>query len=343
MRYSKDDYGWGRYVPVAERKQNALMHVDKLRKNGKACAPIVISGRNISNTFWGKSWCLNLESYSDYSNRLPRGRTYVRNGSVIDLQISKGKIDAQVMGSSLYRVTITVKPIAEQKWKSLVKACAGQVDSMIELLQGKFSNAVMEIITRKGEGLFPKPQEISMKCSCPDSATMCKHVASVLYGIGASLDTKPEALFSLRDVDHFDLIAASNTNDSLLQFGTGNAGIDADDLSALFGIEIDSGNTAPLASIIQKAPATLPKKKVTKATKVTKAPIAEKAPVAKAAIKVKGAKLVNASKAVKLANGPKTAKAVKTAAPKAAKVVTPKITTRKTVKSKPKEKAQTTI
>jgi uncharacterized Zn finger protein len=255
-------WGWGKYVSVAERKLKAAKHIAAQQKKGKICKPVVIEGRTIARTFWGKAWCDNLEAYSDYSNRLPRGRTYVRNGSVIDLQVSKGAVHAQVMGSSLYTVTITINPLPQQQWQALIKACSGKIDSLVELLQGKFSKGVMEIITSKGEGLFPKPQEIHKKCSCPDGASMCKHVAAVLYGIGAALDHQPEWLFSLRHVDHLDLIASAATSE-LLQPAASADSLDDGDLAALFGIEIaDSPTTAaaPLpASAIPVAAA--PKKR----------------------------------------------------------------------------------
>lgn len=235
----KRDYGFPEYVPVAERKLKATKQIDSLKKKGKEVNPVVINGRKIATTFWGKAWCDNLEAYSDYSNRLPCGRTDVRNGSVIDLQVTKGLIEAQVMGSSLYRISITLKPTPEPKWQSLVKSCAGKIDSLIELLQGKFSKSVMEIITKKEGGLFPNPKEISMKCSCPDSAGMCKHIAAVLYGVGAILDSKPEWLFLLRHVDHLDLISSVGSGSALIQNQTDANSIDDNELASLFGIEMD--------------------------------------------------------------------------------------------------------
>jgi uncharacterized Zn finger protein len=232
-------YGqWGRYVPVAERRREIEKHVQKQKKAGIELKSIVIDGRTIARTFWGKAWCENLESYSDYANRLPRGRTYVRNGSVIDLQISKGSITAQVMGSCVYRVQISIVPMAKELWKNLVGLCSGKIDSLIELLQGKFSSGVMAIVTERASGLFPKPREISMTCSCPDSAGMCKHIAATLYGVGALLDETPEHLFRLRQVDHTDLLAVASVEETL--GSSAASSIDEADLSTLFGIDIDA-------------------------------------------------------------------------------------------------------
>src|ERR1044071_1378640 len=105
-----DYWGWKPYVSVAERWGKALREMAKLKKQGHPVSPVVIEGRTIVKTFWGKAWCDNLERYSDYANRLPRGRTYVRNGSVIDLQIQPGVIEAYVSGSELYRVALKVTP-----------------------------------------------------------------------------------------------------------------------------------------------------------------------------------------------------------------------------------------
>ena len=240
--YSKYER-WPRYVSVAERKEKAAKHIAKLEKKGTELNPVVIEGRTIAKTFWGKAWCDNLEAYSDFDSRLPRGRTYARNGSIIDLQLTKGQVKAQVMGSSLYKVTIDIKPIAQNKWKALVEACAGKIDSLIELLQGKFSKAVMEILTEKENGLFPKPQEITMKCSCPDYADMCKHIAAVLYGVGAKLDTHPEGLFDLRHVDHVDLLTKASQGSAFIQNQTGDNLLEDTELSSLFGIEMASENS----------------------------------------------------------------------------------------------------
>jgi len=201
-----NDYGGFRpYVSVAERRAKAAKHATKLAKGGVKLAPVTLAGKKIAATFWGKAWCAHLESFSDYANRLPRGRTYVRNGSVIDLQIAPGKITAKVMGSELYEETITIAPLAAKRWAAVKAECAGKIDSLVGLLQGRLSDAVMGIITDRERGLFPAPAEIKLECSCPDWASMCKHVAAVLYGVGARLDNDPELLFRLRHVDPQEL------------------------------------------------------------------------------------------------------------------------------------------
>ncbi|MFZ4534673.1 SWIM zinc finger family protein [Propionivibrio sp.] len=198
--------GWAPYVSVAERRKKAEKIAAKAKKAGAEFSPIAPYGGAMAKTFWGKAWGDNLERYSDYANRLPRGRTYVRNGSVIDLRISAGEVRAQVMGSSLYKVDVSVAAVPEKQWQAIGADCAGSIDSLVELLQGKLSKAVMERICKPGSGLFPAPNEIKFSCSCPDWASMCKHVAAVLYGVGARLDHQPELLFTLRRVDAKDLV-----------------------------------------------------------------------------------------------------------------------------------------
>jgi uncharacterized Zn finger protein len=241
-RYYDD---WPAYVPVAERRLKAARAMEKLRKKGHPVAPVVIEGRKIASTFWGKAWCENLESYRDYANRLERGRTYVRNGSVVDLQIAPTEVTAMVSGSSIYNVKISIGEVNRKQWASICKDCAGGIDSLVELLQGRFSKGVMERICRQGSGLFPKPAEIRFSCSCPDYASMCKHVAAVLYGVGARLDKQPELLFQLRAVDEKDLVAHIDTAlPAAKQAPVPGKVLDGDDLSALFGLDMDADQKA---------------------------------------------------------------------------------------------------
>jgi len=232
-------YSWKPYVSVAERRAKAKSAVDKAKKKGATLSPVPASRGAIASTFWGKAWCDNLERYSDYANRLPRGRTYVRNGSVIDLQVAHGTVQAQVMGSRLYRVTVDVARVPAKHWQSIGADCAGSIDSMVELLQGKLSKGVMERICQSGTGLFPTPKEISFACSCPDWAAMCKHVAAVLYGVGSRLDQQPELIFALRGVDPKDLVkqAGAGVPTSKRRAHAGKV-LDEASLADVFGIEL---------------------------------------------------------------------------------------------------------
>lgn len=234
-----DYYGWKPYVSAAQRRRQAMSEMAKLRKTGHPVSPVVVEGRTIVKTFWGKAWCENLERYSDIANRLPRGRTYVRNGSVVDLQIAPGEVQALVSGSAIYKVAVKVAAVTTTRWQSICSDCAGAVESLVELLQGRLSKGVMERVCQPKTGLFPASNEIKLSCTCPDGAYMCKHVAAVLYGIGARLDQQPELLFLLHNVDASDLIAQAGTNLPLTQRAPAAAKIlVSDDLSALFGLDM---------------------------------------------------------------------------------------------------------
>src|SRR5260370_37960912 len=232
-------YGWKPYVSVAQRRRQAASEMAKLKKKGHPVSPVVVEGRTIVKTFWGKAWCENLERYSDFENRLPRGRTYLRNGSVIDLQIAPGESKGPVSGSEIYKDQVKVSPVAKARWQSICKDCAGAIDSLIELLQGRFSKGVMERVCRQKTGLFPSPEEIQLSCSCPDWADMCKHVAAVLYAIGARLDQQPDLLFRLHQVDEKELIAGAGSAPLGKTVPAARKVLGGEDLSALFGLDID--------------------------------------------------------------------------------------------------------
>jgi uncharacterized Zn finger protein len=235
------DYGsFPEYVPVAERRRRAARKLAQLRKKGRDPKPVEIEGRAIATTFWGKAWCDHLESHADLANRLPRGRTYVRNGSVIDLQIGEGEVRALVSGSEIYEVKVRIQPLAAARWKAVRRRCAGQIGTVVELLAGKLSSAVMEVLCHRQKGLFPDTREIGMSCSCPDGAWLCKHLAAVLYGVGARLDRSPELLFILRGVDGADLVAAAGRAGALAREAPAEGAIAAEHLADIFGIEMES-------------------------------------------------------------------------------------------------------
>ena len=236
---------WPQYVRVGDRRRHAQQEMAKLRKKGVAITPVVVEGRTITRTFWGTAWCRNLESYSDFESRLTRGRSYVRNGLVIHLEIAAGKVKAFVRGTSTYTVAVNISPVPKQRWRSICKESAGAIDSLVELLQGRFSKAVMDRICRQNSGLFPSPREIEFSCSCPDFASMCKHVAAVLYGVGARLDEQPELLFRLRDVSEHDLIASADAGLPLSKRRPSKARVlEGADLSELFGLQLGGSETA---------------------------------------------------------------------------------------------------
>ena len=267
--YGRGDWGgyggFAPYVTVAEKRLRSEKEAAKLTKKGQTLSPVRLESKTIARSFWGKSWCENLESYSDYANRMPRGRTYVRNGSVLHLDIRQGEIEALVSGSSLYKVKVKIKPVDKTRWAALCRASAGSIGSLMELLQGKLSERVMGIMTHRETGLFPSPKEIELDCSCPDWADMCKHVAAVLYGVGARLDEKPELLFLLRHVDHQELVSQADSITALTETKTGAAlpTLSEDDVGAVFGIEMETGAPAEAAPAAA-APRTARRKPVKK-------------------------------------------------------------------------------
>ena len=298
--------GWAPYVPVAERRRQAAQKMNSLRKKGVDVQPVVINGRKIASSFWGDAWCEHLESFSDYENRLPRGRTYVRNGSVCHLAVTQGKIEAKVSGSALYSIAVSVKPLPATKWTAIKKRCGGQIGSLLELLQGKLSDHVMEVVTDQKDGLFPLPGEISFKCSCPDWAYMCKHVAAVLYGVGARLDSQPELLFTLRGVNHEELIAADAERAVAAATTRGKAKrLATSELGDVFGIEIqDSTAEEPVKKSGRKKSTPTPLQaagaadSATNATPPSQAP-AKSQPAGKASAKKPRAQASVAKKAVR--------------------------------------------
>lgn len=264
-------FQWAPYVPVAQRRAKAAAFAERLAKQEKRrLEPVKIAGRKIATTFWGQGWCDNLERYSDFENRLPRGRTYARNGSVIDLNIQRGEIKAIVSGSEVYRVSVSIKTLPAAEWKRICADCSESVESVIDLLRGRFDKAVMERLMRIDGGLFPQPSQIEMKCSCPDWSVLCKHVAAALYGVGARLDSAPEMLFALRGVDHVELashaIAAGNVERALA--ADRDDSLAGTDLGDIFGIDLESSESPKPKGRVKAPPATNVKAAIAKPAKV---------------------------------------------------------------------------
>ncbi len=326
-------YGWAPYVPVAERRRKARRKMGQLRTKGLDIQPIEIEGRRIATTFWGQAWCGHMESLGDFANRLPRGRTYVRNGSVCHLAIDRGRVSAIVSGSELYEIQVKIDELSKPKWKRVTRRCAGQIGSLLELLQGKLSANVMEVVTDAQEGLFPLSDEIHFDCDCPDWAVMCKHVAAVLYGVAARLDRQPELLFLLRGVKHEELVAAPADQALARAMGGGRRRrtLASDELAGVFGIELE-----PDAGAAEPAPARKKAgRKKAAGKKKTSKPATGKKRAAPAAGKKAGRKKVKAAAAKKTtkAAAKKTTKAT-------AKPARKKSVTKKPARKKPARAAQ---
>jgi len=237
-----DYYGFPEYVSVAEKKAKANKALVKMKKKNPSIEPVIIEGRLLAKNWWGKAWNLNLESYADYSNRIARGRSYARNNAILDLKISKGKVVAQVQGSGSkpYQVEIRIDALCDKNWNQVTELCNHSIDSLEQLIEGNFPKELEVLFTDKKYAMFPSPKEIKFDCSCPDWASMCKHVAAALYGIGARLDHNPMLFFELRDLDGLTLIRRSMNEklESMLKNAgkKSKRGIAIDDISHIFGL-----------------------------------------------------------------------------------------------------------
>src|SRR2546425_12979446 len=240
-----DSGGWDYsppYLSVGEKKARGVLALaHQLRKSKRTAEPVVIAHRKrqLTSTFWGEAWADNLERYADLANRLPRGRAYLRNDSVLHLAIAGGRVEAYVAGSELYRVTIGIAPMAKARWRRVVARCTGRIGSLVGLLRGELSDDVLAVLTDAKDGLFPEPREMTLDCSCPDSAEVCKHVAAVLYGVGIRLDARPELFFVLRQVDQAELLSSATAGAVSRARPAAGKRIADDRLSAVFGIELE--------------------------------------------------------------------------------------------------------
>ena len=241
---AKKSYWETTYYPQpteTQLKHNAAQTVRKASAKGKQFCPVVLTGRTIAKSCWGKAWCENLERYADFETRLQRGQRYVRSGAVIDLQMQKGRVSARVQGSrkTPYKVEIRISPLSEERCEQIMDRCSDRVDTLENLLSGSFPEAMKDVFLGEG-GLFPTPKEISFSCSCPDWAVMCKHVAAALYGVGARLDEDPMLFFSLRGIDtgrFVDVVIANRIERMLSNADRPSSRIiPATELTDLFGV-----------------------------------------------------------------------------------------------------------
>jgi uncharacterized Zn finger protein len=279
--------GFAPYVSKAEKILKAKKNQEKLAKKGIILEPVILEGRGrtIAKTWWGKAWAENLERYADYSNRIPRGRSYVRNGSILDLKIFANNVTALVSGSRSepYKIEIKFSSLNNSTEKLLMEKSRSSLDSMQSLLSGEFPEDLKDAFFKQGTGLFPSPKEIKLNCSCPDWAEMCKHVAATLYGVAARLDEKPELFFVLRGIKVSDFVNTMIKEESakLLKKADvlSNRVIDTEDsgMEELFGISMDipdSETKQPELTILSKEQSKPVKKRVSTVKKI----IIKKAP-----------------------------------------------------------------
>jgi hypothetical protein len=237
------------YVSAAERRRRIAAAVRDLERRGHDPEPVEIPGREIATTFWGEAWCEHVEGLADLATRLPRGRSYARSGAVVDLRIEPGAVRARVCGTELYDATVSIRPLSRARWSAVRRASTGRIGDLVELLSGRLPEDVLRLLVDRERGLFPASEEIRLECSCPDDARLCKHLAAVLYGIGARLDRSPELLFVLRGVDAGELVAAAGAAAGKAVGSAGGSALPRDALGEIFGIELDASGDVALPPV----------------------------------------------------------------------------------------------
>jgi len=161
-------------------------------------------------TWWAKRWISALERLG-WSNRLQRGRTYARQGNVLEVKVRPGRIDARVQGSRKrpYRVTIHIEPLSDSDWDKAASAMAERALFAARLLAGEMPENIEDAFVQCDTQLFPRSeQDIDMSCTCPDWANPCKHIAAVFYTLGTEFDRDPFLLLLLRGMSREHLLAA---------------------------------------------------------------------------------------------------------------------------------------
>ena len=243
------------------------------RKRG---TPVVIEGSKIVTSFWGKAWCSNLERYSDYASRLPRGRSYVRSGQVVDLQITAGKVVALVSGTELYETTIAIAPVKSPQWKAICRDCAGSIDSVVELLQGRLAQGVMDRVCRERgwpASFAPARDQAVMQLPGLGTHVQARRGRAVRRRRPARPATGP-ARSVLRGVNQNELIADAGQG---LTVGSATASakvLQDSDMAALFGLEMADGESSVVSASATPEPARRIKKAGAAKARVVRSPAA---------------------------------------------------------------------
>lgn len=164
----------------------------------------------IGETWWSKRWISVLESFN-MGTRLTRGRSYARQGQVISIDVELGQVKAKVQGSmpKPYNVKIGLQPLSSQDWEKVIEAMASQALFAAKLLAGEMPQNIEEAFGAVHLSLFPTSlKDLDTKCSCPDYANPCKHIAAVYYLLAERFDEDPFLIFKLRGRTKEQIIAA---------------------------------------------------------------------------------------------------------------------------------------
>jgi uncharacterized Zn finger protein len=148
---------------------------------------------DIGEQWWSRRFIGVLESFA-LGTRLTRGRSYARKGQVISLVIEPGEVTAEVQGSRVtpYRVKIGLKKFSELVWAKVEVVLAEQALHSAQLLAGEFPRELEPVFAQTGAPLFPaRLADLDLRCTCPDQAVPCKHIAAVFYLLAERFDDDP--------------------------------------------------------------------------------------------------------------------------------------------------------
>lgn len=216
---------------AADLTRLAVERSAQLTAEGTELHPVGASSRKLAEHFWGSAWMRHLALCEAGGLCLSPGRTLLRHGCVLDLEIAPCSIRALVSAQELYEVALTLEPLDEEKRLALRTACAGNVGSLVALLEGQANDDLLHTLCDPENGLLPAPEDWHMSCTCPDWAEPCPHAAAAIYAAGVLIDRDPSLLFVLRALDPSALIAPPAVDT--------DAFLDPADLGQTFGIDIE--------------------------------------------------------------------------------------------------------
>ena len=167
---------------------------------------IEMASRPITKTWWGEKWLDALKGV-DYANRIGRGKTYANTGRVYDIIINDNLALAKVKGNyqSFYNVSVEFKQFSQSEKNTIIKAIYENPTVMSALLNRKLPREVYDLLKSQNVNVFPTShRDLNTDCNCPDYATICKHIAGLVYMIALEIDKDPFLIFKLRGLDLLD-------------------------------------------------------------------------------------------------------------------------------------------
>lgn len=193
-------------MKAADLEAQARRELIELKSAGEEVRPVVGTTRKLAAHFWGSAWMKHLALCESGGWSLSAGRTLLRHGCVLDLQLEAGLIRARVMEERLHDVEIALDPLDGERLEELRTICSGKIDSLVPLLEGTLDDALLATLCNAETGLLPEPGAWHMSCTCPDWSEPCPHAAAAIYAAGILIDAEPSLLFRLRQVSPEDLL-----------------------------------------------------------------------------------------------------------------------------------------